>query len=97
MSAVLFASKSSWPLNYHCGFRNTWLLIMMIPLFFLCTLKHLKSLGTFRYIICCFCIDCLSYCCLSYGGCSSIFADFANVFAYGIVYWFDFEHIHLVK
>ncbi|XP_062513793.1 uncharacterized protein LOC134189515 [Corticium candelabrum] len=54
--------------------KNTWLLIMMIPLFFLCTLKHLKSLGTF-----------------------SIFADFANVFAYGIVYWFDFEHIHLVK
>jgi proton-coupled amino acid transporter len=53
---------------------STWLVFILIPLFFLCTLKHLKSLGTF-----------------------SIVADFANVFAYGIVYWFDFEHIHLVK
>ncbi|XP_033104591.1 amino acid transporter AVT3C-like [Anneissia japonica] len=27
----------------------------------------------------------------------SLFADFANVFAYCVVFWFDFEHIHVLK
>nr|CAB3266252.1 proton-coupled amino acid transporter 3 [Phallusia mammillata] len=27
----------------------------------------------------------------------SLFADFANVFAYSIVFWFDFEHAHTVS
>ncbi|XP_078496034.1 LOW QUALITY PROTEIN: uncharacterized protein LOC100183303 [Ciona intestinalis] len=27
----------------------------------------------------------------------SLFADFANVFAYSIVFWFDFEHAHQVR
>ena len=28
---------------------------------------------------------------------SSIFADFANVFAYCVVFWFDFSHFEHVK
>ncbi|XP_072040988.1 uncharacterized protein [Amphiura filiformis] len=27
----------------------------------------------------------------------SLFADFANIFAYSVVFWFDFEHIHSVR
>ncbi|XP_078682925.1 uncharacterized protein LOC144917117 isoform X1 [Branchiostoma floridae x Branchiostoma belcheri] len=27
----------------------------------------------------------------------SLFADFANVFAYGVVFWFDFEHVSKVR
>ncbi|XP_071951586.1 uncharacterized protein [Antedon mediterranea] len=27
----------------------------------------------------------------------SLFADFANVFAYCVVFWFDFDHIHVLK
>ena len=27
----------------------------------------------------------------------SLFADFATIFAYGIVFYFDMEHFHLIK
>lgn len=27
----------------------------------------------------------------------SLFADFANIFAYGIVFYFDMEHFHLIQ
>jgi proton-coupled amino acid transporter len=47
---------------------------LLIPLLFLCNLRHLSTLAPF-----------------------SILANFVNIFAYTIVFWFDLEHFHLVN
>lgn len=51
-----------------------YLFSLLVPLIFLCNLRHLKNLGFF-----------------------SLFADFATIFAYGIVFYFDMEHFHLIN
>jgi proton-coupled amino acid transporter len=63
--------------NLHSVFPRVsqlvYLFSILLPLVFLCNLRHLKHLAPF-----------------------SLFADFATIFAYGIVFYFDMEHFHLL-
>jgi proton-coupled amino acid transporter len=64
--------------NLHSVFPRVsqlvYLFSILLPLVFLCNLRHLKHLAPF-----------------------SLFADFATIFAYGIVFYFDMEHFHLLQ
>ena len=75
-----------------------YVVLLLIPLGFLCNLRHLGTLAPFRLVVVLFVImnsplflpplPPLPF---------SLFADFANVFAYSIVFYFDLNHLHLVK
>ena len=54
--------------------KNSWLLLLLPPLFFLTLIKDLSRFAVF-----------------------SLFAQISNIFAFTVVYWFDFQHLHLAQ
>lgn len=54
--------------------KNTWLFLLMPPLFLLTLVKDISQFAVF-----------------------SLFAQLSNIFAFTVVYWFDFQHLHLAQ
>ena len=54
--------------------KNSWLLLLLPPLFCLTLIKDLSRFAVF-----------------------SLFAQISNIFAFTVVYWFDFQHLHLAQ
>ena len=75
-------------------YRIVYVWVLLIPLWGLCNLRHLKNLAPFRFnlvteLVCMYCQHGLLP--------HSIFANFANIFAYSIVFYFDLHLFHLIK
>ena len=106
LSLPLLISSSLPPspnlILYVC--RLVYLFSLLPPLVFLCNLRHLKHLAPFRYT--------RPLVLSPYNSSQpypppplssfvshffSLFADFATIFAYGIVFYFDMEHFHLLQ
>ena len=73
--------------------KNTWLFLLMPPLFLLTLVKDISQFAVFRWEAEARARKDIIYYFFHF----SLFAQLSNIFAFTVVYWFDFQHLHLAQ